>query len=189
MSELENVKAVLDYLNTVKDTENYKKNPPSLNDWLKLEKERLNKEYDNLCVINADDRDIISQALIEMSNKYNVGNQFQVANKIDEVRRRFLDNKDEVRRRFPDNETEKFVKTNLNFYIKVKLNEHGKQIHYDYWKDTCERFDTPYKLEADEKGYFSFQIHEFMNVFGEHAHLGAEPFLETNDVLIERSKK
>ena len=30
MSELENIKAVLDYLNTVEDTENYKKYPPSL---------------------------------------------------------------------------------------------------------------------------------------------------------------
>lgn len=179
MSELENVKAVLDYLNTVKDTENYKKNPPSLNDWLKLEKERLNKEYDNLCVINADDKDIILQALIEMSNKYNVANQFQVANKIDEVRRRFL-----------DNETEKeFVKTNLNYHIKVKLNDYGKQVHHDYWKDTCERFDTPYKLEVDEEGYSSFQIHEFMNIFGEYAQLGAKPFMETYDVLIERSKK
>lgn len=177
MSELENVKAVLDYLNTVKDTENYKKNPPSLNDWLKLEKERLNKEYDNLCVINADDRDIISQALIEMSNKYNVANQFHVANKIDEVRRRFL-----------DNETEKFVKTNLNYHIKVKLNDYGKQVHHDYWKDICRDANVPYKLIVDDEGYSPFPIHEFMNVFGEYVHVGAKPFLETNDVLIERSK-
>ena len=178
MSELENVKAVLDYLNAVKDTENYKKNPPSLNDWLKLEKERLTEEYDNLCVINADDRDIISQALIEMSNKYNVANQFQVANKIDEVRRRFL-----------DNEIKEYVKTNLNYHIKVKLNDYGKQIHYDYWKDICRDANVQYKLEVDDEGYSSFQIHEFMNLFGEYAHLGAKPFLETNDVLIERSKK
>lgn len=178
MSELENIKAVLDYLNTVKDTENYKKNPPSLNDWLELEKKRLNKEYFNLSVVNAGDNEIISQALIEMADRYRENSQFNIYNRICEVRKRFLDNK-----------TEKFVKTNLNLYIKVKLNEHGKQIHYDYWKDTCERFDTPYKLEVDEEGYSSFQIHEFMNVFGEYAHLGAEPFLETNDVLIERREK
>ena len=136
------------------------------------------EEYDNLCVINADDRDIISQALIEMSNKYNVANQFQVANKIDEVRRRFL-----------DNEIKEYVKTNLNYHIKVKLNDYGKQIHYDYWKDICRDANVQYKLEVDDEGYSSFQIHEFMNLFGEYAHLGAKPFLETNDVLIERSEK
>ena len=178
MSKLENIKAVLDYLNTIKDTENYKKNPPSLNDWLKLEKARLNEEYNNLCIINAEDKDIISQALIEMFNKYNRTNQFKVANKIDEVRKRFLDNK-----------TEKYIETNLNNYIKVKLSDYGKQIHYNYWKGICNTCNTPYKLETDEEGYSSFQIHEFMHTFGEHAFLGAKPFLETCNVLIERSEK
>ena len=178
MSELENIKAVLDYLNTVRDGESYKKDPPSLNDWLKLEKERLEKEYSNLSMLDADDKDIISQALLEMSCKYNHQNQFQVSNKIDEVRNRFL-----------NNETEKYAKTNLNLYIKVKLNDYGKKIHHDDWKDICEETGTPYKLEVDGEGYSSFQIYEFMNTFGEHAHMGAEPFLETNDVLIERSKK
>ena len=178
MSELENIKSVLYYLNTVKDTENYKKNPPSLNDWIELEKERLQKEYFNLAVVDAEDNEIISQALIEMSNKYREANQFKGANKIDEVRTRFL-----------DNTTEKYVKTNLNLYIKVKLNDYGKQIHHDYWKDICRDANVQYKLEVDDEGYSSFQIHEFMNLFGEYAHLGAKPFLETNDVLIERSEK
>ena len=113
-----------------------------------------------------------------MSNKYNVNNQFQAANKIDEVRKRFL-----------DNETGKFVKTNLNLYIKVKLNDYGKEIHHDYWKDICKECNTTYELKVDEEGYSSFQIHDFMNTFGKYAHMGAKPFLETNDVLIERSKK
>ena len=177
MSELEDIKAVLNYLNTVENTENYKHNPPSLYEWLESEKERLNNEYNNLCVINAEDNEIISQALIEMSTKYNVKNQFMAANKIDEVRKRFL-----------DNEANKYTKTNLNFHIKVKLNNYGKQIHYNYWKDICNDADVPYKLESDEQGYFSFQIHEFMNTFGEHAHLGAKPFLETYDVFIERKE-
>lgn len=175
MLELENIKAVLYYLNTVKDTENYKKNPPSLNDWLKSEKERLNKEYFNLCVMNANDKDIISQALIEMSNRYLDNNQVQIANKIDEVRKRFL-----------DNEPEKYVKTNLNLYVKVKLNDYGKEIHYNYYKDICKAVDVPYKLEIDEEGYSSFQIHDFMNIFGEHSHMSAKPFLETLDIFVER---
>ena len=174
MSELENIKAVLDYLNALK----YQDNPPSLNDWLKSETERLRKEYFNLSIIDADDKDIISQALIEMFNKYNTNNQFQVANKIDEVRKRFL-----------DNETEKFIKSNLNLYIKVKLDDYGKKIHHDYWKDICKGCNTPYKLEIDGEGYSSFQLHEFMNIFGEYAYMGGKPFLKTNNILIERRKE
>lgn len=177
-SDLRDIKVVLDYLNTLEDAESYKKKPSSFNEWLESEKERLTEEYNNLCIINADDKNIISQALIEMFNKYNLTNQFKVSNKIDEVRTRFL-----------DNTTEKYVKTNLNLYIKVKLNEYGKQIHHDYWKDICRDANVQYKLEVDDEGYSSFQIHEFMNLFGEYAHLGAKPFLETNDVLIERSEK
>lgn len=172
-SDLRDTKAVLNYLNALK----YQDNPPSLNEWLKSETERLQKEYNNLSIINADDKDIILQALIEMSNTYNANGQFNVANKITKVREKFL-----------SNGTEKFVKTNLNYHIKVKLNDYGKQIHYDDWKDICEETGTPYKLEVDEEGYSMFQIHDFMNTFGKHAHIGAKPFLETNDVLIERSK-
>ena len=178
MSELENVKVVLNYLNTVEDNEGYQKRPSSFNEWLESEKERLNKEYFDLSVANAEDSEIISQALIEMSNKYRTKGQFKAYNKVDEVRKRFLDNK-----------TEKFVKTNLNLYIKVKLNDYGRQIHDDYWRDICRDANVLYELEVDEEGYTSFQIHKFMNLFGEYAHLGAKPFLETNDVLIERSEK
>ena len=173
MSELENIKVVLDYLRQKRSETTGK----VVLDWVNYEIEQKEKEYSNLSILDADDKDIISQALVEMSCKYNVNNQFQVSNKIDEVRKRFL-----------ADETEKYVKTNLNYYIKVKLNDYGKQIHYDDWKGICEETGTPYKLEADEEGYFMFQIYEFMNTFGEHAHMGAKPFLETNDVLIERSK-
>ena len=174
MSELENLETILDYLNTVEDAESYKKCPLSFNEWLKSEKERLQKEYKVLSIINAEDNEIISRALIEMSNKYRANNQFNASNKIDVVRKRFL-----------DNETEKFVKTNLNLYIKVKLNDYGKKIHYDYWKDICR---DAYELKVDDEGYSTFQMHEFMNTFGEYATLGGKPFLETCYVLIERSK-
>lgn len=89
-SDLRDIKVVLDYPNTVEDAESYKKCPPSFTEWLELEKERLNKEYFNLSILDADDKDIISQALIEMSNKYRANNQFTASNKIDEVRKRFL---------------------------------------------------------------------------------------------------
>ena len=177
-SDLRDIKVVLDYLNTLEDAESYKKKPSSFTEWLESEKERLNKEYFNLSIINAEDKDIISQALIEMSNRYRAKGQFNAANKIDEVRTRFL-----------DNEIEKFVKTNLNLYIRVKLNDYGKQIHHDYWEDICRETNVPYELKVDEEGYSSFQIHDFMTIFGEYAHLGGKPFLATLDVLIERRDK
>ncbi len=171
LEELENTETILNYLNTLEDAESYKKRPSSFTEWLESEKERLQKEYHNLSIINAEDNEIISQALIEMSNKYRANNQFNASNKISAVRKRFL-----------DNETDKFVKTNLNLYIKVKLNDYGKKIHDDYWRDA----DVPYELEVDEEGYSSFQIHEFMHIFGPQATLAAKPVLETNNVLIER---
>lgn len=174
MSELENIKVVLDYLREKLNETTGK----IVLDWVKYEIEQKEKEYLNLSILNANDKDIISQALLEMSCKYNHQNQFNAANKIDEVRKRFL-----------NDETEKYVKTNLNYYIKVKLNDYGKQIHHDDWKGICEETGTPYKLEVDEEGYSEFQLYEFMNTFGEHAHMGAKPFLETNDILIERGKK
>lgn len=174
MSELENIKAVLDYL---REKSNETLTGKVILDWVNYEIVRKEKEYLNLSIIDADDKDIISQALIEMANKYNANNQFQVSNKIDEVRNRFL-----------ANETGKFVKTNLNLYIKVKLDDYGKKIHHDYWKDVCKQCGTHYELDVDEEGYSSFQMHEFMNIFGEHLYLGAKPFLETNDILIERSR-
>lgn len=174
MSELENIKVVLDYLREKRNETTGK----TVLDWVNYEIEQKQKEYNNLSIVNASDKEIISQALIEMSCKYNHQNQFDAANKIDAVRERFL-----------ADETEKYVETNLNYYIKVKLNDYGKKIHYDYWKDICRDADVPYELKVDEEGYTSFQIHDFINTFGEYAHHGAKPFLETNDILIERSKK
>ncbi len=174
MSELENIKVVLDYL---KEKSN-KATGKAVLDWVKYEIEQKEKEYLNLSIVNADDKEIISQALVEMSDKYRVNNQFDAANKIDAVRERFL-----------ADETGKYVKTNLNNYVKVKLNDYGKQIHHDDWKDICKESGVPYELKVDEKGYSEFQIHEFMNTFGEYAHIGTKLFLETNDILIERSNK
>lgn len=174
MSELENTKIVLDYLREKLNETTGK----TVLDWVKYEIEQKEKEYNNLSIVNASDKEIISQALIEMSCKYNVNNQFTVSNKIDEVRNRFL-----------TDETEKYVKTNLNLYIKVKLNKYGKQIHHDYWRDICRDANVPYELEVDEEGYTSFQIHDFMHIFGPQATLAAKPFLETTDVLVERREK
>lgn len=72
---------------------------------------------------------------------------------------------------------ELYKDTNLNNYIKIKLTEEGRIIYKKrYAKYNCE---AP-KLNIDDEGYVRFQIHEFMNIFGEHLFMGATLPCETN---------
>ena len=88
----------------------------------------------------------------------------------------------------PTPELPEYVETNLNYYIKVKLTEYGKQVHREYWKPVCNDVRLAYKEpEVDSDGYSSFQMHDFINVFGKHMTMGAPLVCETN-VLIQRSK-
>ena len=81
-----------------------------------------------------------------------------------------------------------YVETNLNFYIKVKLTEHGKEIHRDYWEPICDKANTTYKEpKVDSDGWSSFQLHEFMLIFGSKMYMAAPLVCET-DILIQRSK-
>ena len=81
-----------------------------------------------------------------------------------------------------------YVETNLNYHIKVKLTEHGREIHRKYWEHICRDCGHEYKYpEVDESGYSCFQMHEFMHIFGSEMFLAAELVCETN-VLIQRSR-
>lgn len=72
---------------------------------------------------------------------------------------------------------EKYCDTNLNYYIKIKLTEEGRIIYKKHYaKYNCE---AP-KLNIDDEGYVQFQIHEFMNIFGERLFMGATLPCETN---------
>jgi hypothetical protein len=72
---------------------------------------------------------------------------------------------------------EKYCDTNLNDYIKIKLTEEGSIIYKKHYaKYNCE---AP-KLDIDDEGYVRFQIHEFMNIFGERLFMGATLPCETN---------
>ena len=88
----------------------------------------------------------------------------------------------------PAPELPDYVETNLNLYIKVKLTEYGKLVHREYWEPTCNDIKLAYKEpEVDSDGYSSFQMHDFMSVFGKHMIMAAPLVCETN-VLIQRSK-
>ena len=72
---------------------------------------------------------------------------------------------------------EKYCDTNLNYYIKIKLTEEGRIIYKKHYaKYNCE---AP-KLNIDDECYVQFQIHDFMNIFGERLFMGATLPCETN---------
>ena len=86
----------------------------------------------------------------------------------------------------PSPELPDYIKTNLNYYIKVKLTEHGKEVHREYWEPICNELKLAYKEpEVDSDGYSSFQMYDFMNVFGKHM---TNLLVCETDVLIQRSK-
>jgi hypothetical protein len=70
-----------------------------------------------------------------------------------------------------------FANSNLNDYIKVKLTEFGRKIYRSSFVSLG--LPEPH-INVDEDGYTRFQIHDFINVFGEHFHIGCELPCETN---------
>ena len=77
--------------------------------------------------------------------------------------------------------------TNLNDYIKVKLYKKGVQYlvnrHNEMYKDfdSIESIDeSNYIDRMDEEGYMKFQIHDFINLFGEVMTIGIENYMNLN---------
>lgn len=76
---------------------------------------------------------------------------------------------------------------NINDIIKVKLTEHGRNMHaQNYKKYLGENFNKKYYLPAiDKEGFTKYQLWEFMNIFGEHMFNGAEQVIENNLIYFE----
>ena len=60
----------------------------------------------------------------------------------------------------------KWTKFNMNYHVKVKLNEMGERLYLEHFTSTCIALSLMKK--PDENGYMTFQMHEFMNIFGSH---------------------
>ena len=80
---------------------------------------------------------------------------------------------------------------NLNQDIQVKLNDKG----YNVWlKDTNHYLPPSYnkatleqlKTKADKDGYVTFQLWEFMQIFGATFHNGSDQVCELNIKLVTR---
>lgn len=80
-----------------------------------------------------------------------------------------------------------FVKTNMNYAVKVKLNEDGIDIlhkqHDELYRHNGFLAPRPFTLKLDEEGYYRTQLWALMQDFGPHISVGRIPPFDT-DILI-----
>ena len=68
----------------------------------------------------------------------------------------------------------RYVAHNINNRMKVKLTEDGQRIVREHY---AKSLGYAAGVMADEEGYTSFQVYEFMKIFGNHMLLGRKlPF-------------
>jgi hypothetical protein len=79
---------------------------------------------------------------------------------------------------------------NVNSFVKVKLTKEGKLHLWKIYNDRCVNLgilDFPYEdPEEDVEGYCSFQMWDFMNLFGSVCGAGMVKMFETT-ILIDES--
>jgi len=77
---------------------------------------------------------------------------------------------------------------NVNDYIYVKITEEGHKIYEEYIEkltnEIREYFPKSKNLElplanSDKNGWTKFQLWNFMQIFGEHFHIGVDGPIET----------
>lgn len=71
---------------------------------------------------------------------------------------------------------------NLNDTILVKLNDSGKKIYRDHWHHIIKDRDPI----VDENGYTSFQMWDFMHIYGPFLMLGCTPPFEDMNILLKK---
>ncbi|MBW1853066.1 MAG: hypothetical protein JRJ00_00025 [Deltaproteobacteria bacterium] len=82
---------------------------------------------------------------------------------------------------------EEYTKFNINDYVKVKLNQEGRNIYFDRDKRLNDSYGReiikPRTPEVDKEGYSKFQMHELMSLYGEHLTIGGITPFETEIYL------
>jgi hypothetical protein len=77
---------------------------------------------------------------------------------------------------------------NLNDVIKVKLTPLGADIYYHQYdqlnKDYQRVVIEPHLPKVDEKGYTKFQLHQFMELYGEHIGIAKPNVIEPLDIIL-----
>lgn len=85
------------------------------------------------------------------------------------------------------------VTIDINDYVKVKLNQFGKDIYFHRHDDTRAQYVEkngyypacfqPEYPKVDDDGYSKFQLWDFINIYGEYMELGRKLPFETELVF------
>lgn len=73
---------------------------------------------------------------------------------------------------------------NLNDTVKIKLTDRGREIVKKHYKE----YPGLQKKFMRKTGYIEVQVHEMMNIFGDHMIMGLPSPFKHNEILIEISK-
>jgi hypothetical protein len=76
---------------------------------------------------------------------------------------------------------------NINEYVKVRLTDHGREIHRQSYDRLMEKLRLNYDYkpfrytppEEDDEGYSEWQLWVLMQEFGPHVYNGCKPCFET----------
>ena len=81
------------------------------------------------------------------------------------------------------------IKINLNETVKVKLTDLGKYIYFHRFDAINARAGEtviqPRWPKIDENGYTTFQLWDFMNIYGEHLGLAMLNVIEPLEIIYE----
>lgn len=78
---------------------------------------------------------------------------------------------------------------NLNEWIKVKLTDHGKDIHRFYGKQIAEKIksvNVDIEPLVDENGYTEYQLWHFIELFGNHIGMGEETVIYPLEIVASK---
>ena len=83
-----------------------------------------------------------------------------------------------------------YVKLNWNTKVKVKLTNYGKDIYFHQYDHLIEQGASisPVYPDEDERGFTSFQLWEFMNLYGPYIYMTNKPVVKDLNFYIPEDK-
>lgn len=80
------------------------------------------------------------------------------------------------------------IAVNLNERVRVKLTDYGKDIYYHQFdelnREAGKQVIKPRFPKEDENGYASFQLWDFMNIYGKYMILGAPEVIKPLEIVL-----
>lgn len=79
------------------------------------------------------------------------------------------------------------ARINLNERIKVKLTDYGKEIYYHRFDDVFRQTELsvfkPEFPKTDEEGYTTFQLWDFIHIYGNYIDMGLPTVIEPLEIV------